>query len=302
MSAEKIFLFEFTVGTGLVPDELLFEGTLMFDILLNQFLEEGYLVKTVLCEKVSKMYPKYHDMKNLEVITSNDYLNAFKTCLNDSDMALVIAPEEDLNLYNLTKIIEESNVKNLGCHLEGVKIAGDKYLTYEAIKYAVNTPETFPVKKYVVKHRLGCDSTHDTFDENYIVQEFIEGEPFSFIFIVKNDELHPVCMNKQYIEKRYCGGEINISHPLKEKAISECKKTLKQIPGLNGYVGVDFMINGEDISILEVNPRITTSICGIKSNPSIGKLLIENLSSKPLEFTLKSGLKFKRGSSGFEFS
>ncbi|ABR55334.1 protein of unknown function DUF201 [Methanococcus vannielii SB] len=301
MNTKKIFFFEFTVGTGIVSEELLFEGKLMFDTLLNQFLNENYVVKTILCEKIVNKYPEYKNIKNLEVITSKNYLEDFKNALDDSDMALVIAPEEELHLYNLTKIIEEKGVLNLGCHLEGVKIAGDKYLTYEAIKNVVNTPKTYFPKKYVVKHRLGCDSTHSTFDENYIVQEFINGEPYSMIFIVNNSKFYPVCMNKQYIEERYCGGEINICHPLKEKAIIECEKTLKQISGLNGYVGVDFMIDFEEISILEINPRITTSICGIKSNPSIGKLLIDNLRVNSLKITLEHTVKFKRKNNGFEF-
>ncbi|WP_459202184.1 tyramine--L-glutamate ligase [Methanococcus sp. CF] len=301
MSDKKIFLFEFTVGTGLVPDELLAEGKLMFDILLNQFLNENYTVKTILCEKIAKKYPEYNKMDNLEVIVSDDYINSFISCLKDSDFALAIAPEEDMILYNLTELIEESGCLNLGCNKLGVKIAGDKFLTYEAIKNFVNTPKTYPIKKYVVKNRLGCDSTHDTFDENYIVQEFIEGEPYSIIFIVKNKKFYSLCMNKQYIEERYCGGEINIDHPLKEKAIIECKKTLEQIDGINGYVGVDFMIDGENISILEVNPRITTSICGIKSKPSVGKLLIDNAFGKEIKFEAESGLKFKRKDFGFEF-
>jgi len=298
---KKIFLFEFTVGTGLVSDELLAEGKLMFDILLNQFLDENYAVKTVLCEKIAKRYPKYCEMDNLEIIVSNDYINSVKEGLKTSDFALVIAPEEDMILYNLTELIEESGCLNLGCEKLGVKIAGDKFLTYEAIKNVVNTPKTFPIKKYVVKNRLGCDSTHDTFDENYIVQEFIEGEPYSIIFIAKNKKLYPLCMNKQYIEERYCGGEINIDHHLKEKAIIECRKTLEQIDGINGYVGVDFMIDGEEISILEVNPRITTSICGIKSKPSVGKLLIDNALDKDVSFEVEPGLKFKRNNFGFEF-
>ncbi|ABO35348.1 protein of unknown function DUF201 [Methanococcus maripaludis C5] len=301
MDDKKIFLFEFTVGTGLVPDELLAEGKLMFDILLNQFLNENYTVKTILCEKIAKKYPEYHEMDNLEITVSNDYINSVKECLEVSDFALAIAPEEDMILYNLTELIEESGCLNLGCEKLGVKIAGDKFLTYEAIKNFVNTPKTFPIKKYVVKNRLGCDSTHDTFDENYIVQEFIEGEPYSIIFIAKNKKFYPLCMNKQYIEERYCGGEINIDHPLKEKAIIECKKTLEQIDGINGYVGVDFMINGKEISILEVNPRITTSICGIRSKPSVGKLLIDNALGKEINFEVEPGLKFKRNDFGFEF-
>lgn len=301
LNSKKIFLFEFTVGTGLVPDELLAEGKLMFDILLNQFLDEKYTVKTVLCEKIAMKHPEYNEINNLEVIVSDDYINSFKEGLNNSDFALAIAPEEDLILYNLTELIEESGCLNLGCEKSGVKIAGDKFLTYEAIKNAVNTPKTFPIKKYVVKNRLGCDSTHDTFDENYIVQEFIEGEPYSVIFIAKNKKFYPVCMNKQYIEERYCGGEINIEHTLKEKTIIECKKTLEKIEGINGYVGVDLMINGEEISILEVNPRITTSICGIKSKPSIGKLLIDNALGKDIKFEVESCLKFKRNDFGFEF-
>jgi biotin carboxylase len=37
------------------------------------------------------------------------------------------------------------------------------------------------------------------------------------------------------------------------------------IPGLRGYVGIDFIQTGEGPVVLEINPRLTTSFCGLRA-------------------------------------
>ncbi|MCS3901271.1 ATP-grasp domain-containing protein [Methanococcus voltae] len=259
-------------------------------------------------EKLSETLEKFNNIANVK---------------NNKTAGFIIGPENDNELEKLTQIIENNkNIVNLGCNSEGVKIAGNKYLTYLAIKDTVPTPYTLPIKKYIIKENLGCDGIHDVIGDNLIVQEYFEGVPYSYIFIVskklKNElnkevnnelinnryDLYPICMNKQYIEECYCGGEININHKLKETAKELCAKALQCIDGLNGYVGVDFMINEEtnEITIIEVNPRITTSIHGINTEPPLSELLIKNITAKmDLNYVVKKGIKFYRADNGFKF-
>ncbi|AEF97282.1 tyramine--L-glutamate ligase [Methanotorris igneus] len=288
-----IFLYEFAVGGGAIegiPKDILCEGKAMFDTLLNQFLEFDDVITLI----DGRFYEDYKKKRNLHINTikeGDDLTEKIEDILKLSDMALIIAPEDDGILYNLTKIVEDSGVLNLGSSSDAIKIAGDKYLTYKSIKDVVNTPKTMPLKKYVIKKIDGCGGEHFIYDENYIVQEFVEGEPYSVSLIV-GDEIYPLSLNKQYINANgYCGGEINISHPLKEEIFRECIKAVEQIDGLKGYIGVDVIV-GDEIYIIEINPRITTSIYGLKTNPSLAKLLVDNALGKELKFKVEEGRKF----------
>ncbi|GBF36805.1 tyramine--L-glutamate ligase [Methanofervidicoccus abyssi] len=285
----NIFLFEYAVGSNEDVDlHILQEGKLMFDRLLEDFLNNNFTVITVVGERHTQYY---RDRDNLKVYIQRDsnVMGTVEEVLNREkiDSALVIAPECDGLLYRLTKLIEEEDILNLGSHSEGVKICGNKYLTYEKIKNIVKTPKTLPPKRYIVKKIDGCGGSNQLIiPENHIIQEYIEGEPYSTSFIV-GDKFYPLSLNKQYYrDGRYIGGEINISHPLKDRIIEESMKALEEIEGLNGYVGVDILLDGDTIYILEINPRITTSIVGIYTTPPISQLLVDNAKGKDLRYTI----------------
>ena len=313
----KILLFEYAVGSGEIVEKNIFEeGKLMFDKLLNGFLNDGNSVVSIVDDKNYNYYCDLLKKPNLTVATpEDDYKSKLTEILNNQniDCALVIAPECDNILYELTKIIENYDVINLGSSSKGIEIAGNKYTTYKKIKDSVKTPKTFPLKKYIIKEIDGCGGAHQLIDKNYIIQEFVDGEAYSVSFIVQNNDkesnknennkIYPLCLNKQYIKNHYCGGEVNISHPLKEDIINESKRALKQIEGLNGYVGVDVIVNENDIYVLEINPRITTSIAGLEINPSLTKLLVDNALKKEedLKYNIREGKKFVRKNEGFCF-
>lgn len=304
----NILLFEYAVGSGEIVERNIFEeGKLMFDKLLNDFINDGNSIISIIDDKNYTYYSNLLKKPNLTVATpEDDYKSKLKEILDSQniDFALIIAPECNNILYELTKIVERyDGVINLGSHSRGIKLAGNKYITYQKIKDSVNTPKTFPLKKYIVKEIDGCGGTHQLIDEKYIIQEFIDGEIYSVSYIVQNEgaKIYPLCLNRQYIKDHYCGGEVNIYHPLRENIINESKKALKQIEGLNGYVGVDVIVNEEDVYILEINPRITTSIVGLNINPSLTKLLVDNVLKKDLKYNIKKGKKFIRKNEGFYF-
>ncbi|WP_292460935.1 tyramine--L-glutamate ligase [Methanothermococcus sp.] len=310
----KVLLFEYAVGSGEIVENNIFEeGKLMYNKLLNDFLNDGFSVITIIADKLNKSY-YYNSLKNkpnLKIYNpEKDYKSKLNELLNnmDMDIALIIAPECNNILYDLTKMVEKhDNIINLGSSSKGIEIAGNKYLTYQKIRDYVKTPKTFSLKKYIVKEVDGCGGAHQIIDENYIIQEFIDGESYSTSFIVQNSnnssnrKIYPLCLNKQYIgNEKYCGGETNISHPLKDKIIEESKKALKRIDGLNGYVGVDILIDkNNEIYVLEINPRITTSIVGLNINPSLAKLLVDNVFKRNLIYKLNTGKKFIRREGSF---
>ena len=42
------------------------------------------------------------------------------------------------------------------------------------------------------------------------------------------------------------------------------ERTVKAFPGLRGYVGVDLVLTGKEVVVIEVNPRLTVSYVGLR--------------------------------------
>ncbi len=59
---------------------------------------------------------------------------------------------------------------------------------------------------------------------------------------------------------------------------------VEALPGLYGWVGVDFIMAEGMPMILEVNPRLTTSYCGLRAARGINpaQLLLDTLQGKAL--------------------
>ena len=330
---KNVLIFEYAIGS---KDDLelsiLEEGYSMYKKLVMDFLNNGYNIYTILDNgKLKSIGDNLNIEKHNAVIfkPSTDIFTQIDDILSNYtiDYALIIAPECDNLLYDLTKIVEKNKVKNLGCSSESIRICGNKYLTYLKIKDYVNIPTTMEPKKYVIKDINGCGGFHKIVDNNSIIQEYIEGEHYSLSLIVQNNgnninnnfnknnhinkitininnrttTYYTLSLNRQIIKNYYMGGITNIDHPLKEKIIYEVIKGLSQIEGLNGYVGVDIIISkNNDIYLLEINPRITTSIIGINTEPNLGQLLIDNANKKPLKYSLNNSVEFIREDGKFK--
>jgi hypothetical protein len=196
------------------------------------------------------------------------------------DAGLVIAP--DILLYGYTKILEENTV-NLGCSSNSVRICADKLMTTSILmEKEIPTPKIFKSKpsspsKYVIKPRYGCASedvrisTEFLTKEDCITTEFVRGEHISASMIIGEDPL-PLTVNEQHIaisemkgEMKYKGGTVpyEISHKkIKDRDILNMAIKIAEILGCRGYVGMDFVL-GDVPYVVDVNPRITTSIIGI---------------------------------------
>jgi predicted ATP-grasp superfamily ATP-dependent carboligase len=113
-----------------------------------------------------------------------------------------------------------------------------------------------------------------------LIQEVIDGEPASVSVIVGeaghaslNRRLFlPLGLNRQrLIEENgliYVGGVAGWRHPMERAAmVIACEALLalgREASGWRGYVGVDLILGRGGVSVLEVNPRITTSYIGLR--------------------------------------
>jgi len=301
-SKPEIFYFEFATCGGETPDSILVEGLGMFSALYNDF--DFAEVKSFVRE----------DFKNLFGLpTTDNWEKSFENCL-DAEYALIIAPEDDFLLFNLTKKIEKAGLKNLGCSSKAIGVTSDKWRLYKKLKRKVNMPKTSkkPVGDlFVVKPRVSCGGENikltniAEIEEGYIAQEYVKGDSISLSFIV-GDDVELISINKQIINDFRYGGAIvplKIEAESQKQVVDECIKAIESVKGLFGYVGVDVVLS--DIPyIIEINARLTTpsilfrDVYGINLAEIIFKNYygeIKKLNVKPKPFKLVK----ERGNHGF---
>ncbi|MFO0890441.1 MAG: ATP-grasp domain-containing protein [Isosphaeraceae bacterium] len=219
-----------------------------------------------------------------------------------NDSTVLIAPETTGLLARLTRALERAGAVSLGCRAEGIELTADKLRLMEWFQASrVPTPESrliragqgipqdgrFPA---VLKPVHGAGSL-DTFflsdprtakgperaSDDFLIQPFQPGIPMSASFLVDLDgTAWLIGTGRQSIAIRegrfeYRGGSVPEHCP---EALPVLRRAVECVPGLGGFVGVDFVWNPEDRSavVLEINPRVTTSHVGLSRLLPPGRL------------------------------
>ena len=247
---KKLFIFEFATCLGDLPESIAVEGLAMFKSMLN-FSKYYYLVSGVRHE-FREIFP--FDVKS------------FDECLKEADCALIVAPENDYLLYELTKKVEESGVENLGAESKAIEVTSDKYKLYLKLKKVVNLPKTSLRElegKYVVKPRVSCGGEGiklgGDVPDGYIAQEYVEGVPFSASFLAYDDTAL-LSLNEQILDGfEYRGAVVpfEVDREIRREVEEIGCAVADKIKGLKGYFGVDLVL-GEEVYLIEVNARLTT--------------------------------------------
>jgi predicted ATP-grasp superfamily ATP-dependent carboligase len=196
------------------------------------------------------------------------------------DLGLVIAPDHLMARY--TKIIED-HTHNIGCGSLNCAICANKQRTAKILaNNGIAVPKETSQGLLVIKEIYGCGAqnmrlSREKFGNGEFGQEYIEGDHLS-VSLVGSRVVGEACLhysgakplflslNRQFIEINdglfsYHGGETPADHPRGDDIIDIARKTV-EILGCQGYVGVDVVV-ADDIYVVDVNPRITSSINGI---------------------------------------
>ena len=120
--------------------------------------------------------------------------------------------------------------------------------------------------------------------DRLIVQPYQPGIPASISMLCKDGAAWVLSCNQQLIEMHVLNGPIQYKGclvnglSLQHDTFTKLAQLIAAaIRDLNGYVGVDVIINDEHIYVVEINPRVTTSYIGLheslKCNPA--KLMLD---------------------------
>lgn len=199
----------------------------------------------------------------------------------DCDVGLVIAP--DHLLPGFTTILEEST-HNIGCGSMSAAVCANKRLTGRTLAaHGIAVPGPVAHGRRVIKPVCGCGSQGVVLTERdpgpgEMAEQYITGENLS-VSLVGSRVIGDACeyysgaqplllaINRQFIEVagdgsfHYHGGETPVSHPRGEEIFATASKAATVL-GCQGYTGVDVVV-ADRVYVVDVNPRITTSITGI---------------------------------------
>ena len=272
------------------------------DLLLNRkynqlpsLLQMGLSMRNALENDLKKI-------KNSSLIigkhSAGDSMSSYlKKIKPEIDIVWIIAPETNNELIKAKEIL--SNKLWVGCEKIALKLTTNKLVTKKKLlEFNILNPDSnvyktlFPCE-YVIKpvDGAGCENTskYTTYNnakktlmsriaqgENVLLERFIPGQAMSFSMLCSPKNFEVISINHQLInikkngELSYDGiSRVNyeIDQQLKIKIDDFANKIRRAIPGLKGFVGVDFILDqNSNICVIEINPRITCSYIGLSDH------------------------------------
>ena len=245
---------------------------------------------------------------------TGDFTRELERLAPSSDAALVIAP--DHLVAEFTQILEQ-HTHNLGCGSMVAAVCANKRLTGKILsRNGIDSPAEVTAGRKVVKPVHGCGSigvriSDEAPGDGEMGQELLSGDHLSVSLIGPHvigeaclyfDPGPPLALALNWQDVRieggrfhYHGGDTPADHPRATEILEVAKKAVKVL-GCQGYVGVD-LVCGDRITVVDVNPRITTSLIGIAAvmEEEIADLLIRSSTGEmPPEVHLAGRVRFTK--------
>jgi len=121
----------------------------------------------------------------------------------------------------------------------------------------------------------------------YVIQPHIQGKKTSLSCLFKRGSGWLVCVNLQQfdiIRQQYQLSKIIVNYPSELSVYQRLVDNIAYaLPELWGYVGIDLIETPEQLLVLEINPRLTTSFVGIYAalGINIAENILQLLKGKP---------------------
>ena len=307
-----------------IPPSFLAEGFAMIRSITADFKAAGHIVTVLLDARLSALNPPINADFIVPILYANEPKQFLSNIAKVNDAVYIIAPETGKELPSMVKLIEETGKVALNCKSEAIAKVTDKaFLCMELEKNGFSVPKTLALKKDAdmnqIKHSIFRELTYplifkpsdgvganglsiiedekqiekalskinlESAKDDFIVQEFIKGEPASVSVLSNGKKALGISLNRQKVKvsgpdqsSSYEGGIVPFEHSLKDFALALAEKVVESFPGLRGYVGVDIVLAGDTVFVLDVNPRLTTSYVGLRkvANFNIAEALINSV-------------------------
>lgn len=232
-----------------------------------------------------------------------DFERAFIKCLKQADLVWIIAPECEDILLNLTRQSETANVPLIGVPSTIVDLAADKLKTSAwLVSLNINTPTTMSIDDWQAQQPdihpqqswfakpikgVGCEGIialpdsqavsrwlvnqpQKTLNDYFLQAEVQHSQAASFSMLCHDGRGILLSCNRLVVEST--NGAIVLKqiivngladHWSMFQALAD--RIAAQLPDLRAYLGVDVMFDEQtgEISVLELNPRLSSSYVGL---------------------------------------
>jgi predicted ATP-grasp superfamily ATP-dependent carboligase len=288
----RLFVCEYITGGGLrrhpLPPALLRDGQAMFAALHTQLqLVPGLQTFTTRDDRLPLLPGA------VPVSENTDVMALWRRCLQDADAAWCVAPESEGILLQLRNMSDDLGCFFIGCDSRSIALCSSKRQTAEyfagrgiACVETVSLSEPLPRSDggWIIKPEdgAGCEETWyfttpgqiddwrstRTDSDRFVLQPCTAGTHASLSVLYIDGRCEILACNEQCIEFR--GNKVR-HKGVRAGALNHCRPALagfaadigRALPGLHGYVGIDFILTDNGAVLVEINPRLTTSYAGL---------------------------------------
>lgn len=292
-----------------IPAGVLSEGFGMLSTLISDFKTAGHNIITTIDSRLAKLNPPLSADCVVPVRSVQETKSSISRLSEEVDGGYVIAPETNGILHSLVEIIEQSGAESLNCSASAIEKVSNKANYYKIMRTmgvpiaetslfratddineiikAVRDRWEFPVIFKPVDAVSCCGISvvksedqvatavakimKESANENFLVQELIEGDAASVSMFSTGNCVMPVSLNYQHVRLKtaeacssYTGGSVPFNHLLRNEVFKMATKSVESVQGLRGYVGMDFILTDKAAVAIEINPRLTTSYVGLR--------------------------------------
>ncbi len=307
----KIFIFEHThavapnamasVGNG-ASSSSGFRGDIMLRSLLADIASID-AVDVLTLQDTAPRIPRLSSRSTLQSAQSEEVIDAIDDCIEQADAVWPLAPESNGLLEAISKKTIQHNKILLGSTGAAVRATASKYNNALALQandipvvptYRAQMPLPPDSQGWVVKpdDGAGCSDTHIFLHSKaavewvaareqggYVMQPYITGRPCNLSLLCRDGEVLLMACNDQRVavsdnQFHYMGSIVNSFEDANGELKRLALRVLATIPGLWGYVGIDFIVTEHGPVVLEVNPRMTVSHVGLHASVGVNPIQI----------------------------
>ena len=231
--------------------------------------------------------------------TPDQAMAALEECMGEADAVWPVAPESAGALERASADILWHDRMLIGSRPDAVRVCASKHETSRRLKAAgVPVVDTFRLDEpqpalqteagggWVVKpdDGAGCSDTRIFPDRDaarawiaerdpmaYVLQPYIHGRPRSISMVCADGHALLMSVNEQRMavfdnQLHYLGSTVGGADDLQRQGRALAEQVMAAVPGLWGYVGIDFIMGVDGLVVLEVNPRVTISHGGMRQS------------------------------------
>ena len=314
---KKIFVCEFITAGGFNHAEslkrllksLLTEAAMMRDALLNDLAKLDYHITITLDSRLS---PPENCDDCVLVDYTDDIWTIWEAQIQLADAVWIIAPETNGYLKKLTNLVAKHKVIALGCGTKAIEIFSSKLATFLICERSgIHTISTYTFDNMLVLNSkclakpddgAGCDDIlcfenstelsnwimQNNKQQSHVIQPYIDGVCSSISCVMLSGTAFVLSCNKQLVtsinnQLGFNGLTLNAMQDYWVAFDVLAQQVAQLMPDLQGFVGIDVIVQNQKVLLVEVNPRLTTAYVGLRqaTGLNVAELVIKALTNTP---------------------